>query len=131
MDPFPFSLKGFVESLHRLTERTSDDAFVVLQDKETDHFIQFGRGPDLVLDLPLTPLSESQTERAHAFFRNLGVQAPIEFDAPDIENNTTRKHKVLQYNFGTNVGAAAQAAIDLFFAVYGPISLSRFCTIQN
>ena len=132
MDPFPFTIEGFKESLYLLTERTDSNACVILADKESDNFVQFGRGPDLVLDLPLAALNAVQSQRAHKFFKDMGVEAPVEYKAPDLsDNDTVRKHQVFECNFGTDAKAASQTAIDLFYAVYGPIPLGRFRTVEQ
>jgi hypothetical protein len=114
-----FSIEAFAESLRRLTERNKEDAFVILEDRVSGKFVQFGRGTTIKIDLPLASLDEVETDRAADWFRNLGVESPGSFDAPDPrESGRLRSQASFEFDFGTDARRAAYSALDLFAAVY-------------
>ena len=113
------SFEAFAESLRRLTERNKEDAFVILEDRVSGKFVQFGRGTTIKIDLPLAALDEMETDRAADWFRNLGVESPRSFDAPDPrESGKLRSQASFEFDFGTDARRAAYSALDLFAAVY-------------
>lgn len=132
MIPIQFTMVEFVEFLNRLTARSNEDAFVVLEDADTKKFVQFGRGPTIKLDLPLAALSDVEADRASAFFRKLGVLAPRELSAPDpSQNNRLRRHATFEYDFGSDATLAATTSLELFAAVYGITPTPQFRLIEN
>jgi len=108
-----------VQTLRLLTKRTHETACVLLEDKATEKFIQFGRGPELILDLPLNCLTEQEKQRAREIFLTLGSNNTKNIEAPDVDGEPiTRNFEVLQHNFGGNADDAAIEAIRVFQHTY-------------
>src|SRR5688572_9095943 len=95
-----------VRALEALVGRTHETAYVLLEDRATEKFVQFGRGPELVLDLPLIGLSEVETVRARDAFAELGTSATRTIAAGDVDGESlTRIFQVLQRSFGSDAEA--------------------------
>lgn len=106
-------------ALSEMTQRTNENACVLLEDARTQKFIQFGRGPDLNLDLPTAGLSDNEATRAKKAFARLGVMQPRSVDAPDVDGEpTVRRFSVYECSFGGDAELAADAAIQVFTDVY-------------
>lgn len=107
------------QALCSLTKRTHETACVLLEDQATEKFVQFGRGPELLLDLPLNDLTESERERAREVFSALGTERSRKLEASDVEGEpVTRSFEVLQCTFGTDANDAATAALRVFQHTY-------------
>ncbi len=107
------------KALLSLTMRTHKTACVLLEDQSTERFVQFGRGPELLLDLPLNNLSESEKARAQEIFSALGAGQSRKLEAPDVNGKpVTRNFEVLQCAFGQDADKAAAAAIKVFQHTY-------------
>ncbi len=106
-------------ALHSLMKRTHETACVLLEDQATEKFIQFGRGPELILDLPVIGLSGNEEERAREAFLVHCSESSRILEAPDVDaESITRQFEVLQCPFGTSAESAAAAAIKVFNSTY-------------
>ena len=91
-----------------MQNRPGESDWVRLENPRTEKFVQFGRGPNICLDLPLTTLSESETKRALEIFRNHGISSA----------KADGEHEVLMLNFGSDTKTAAATAVVIFNHVY-------------
>ena len=106
-------------ALTELIGRTHETACVLLEDRATECFVQFGRGPVLLLDLPLVGLSDEEARRAREAFSDLGTDASRSLEAPDLHGeDLSRGFEVLQRSFGDDVDAALAAAREVFERTY-------------
>ena len=112
-------LPKLVAALERLMARTHDTACVLIEDVGTEKFIQFGRGPDLILDLPTGGLTADEHKRAASAFIQLGVDGTRDLEAPDVNGEPiTRAFSTYEYNFSDDSERAAQTAISVFRTTY-------------
>ena len=100
---------GLVTALQSLLKRTNDNSFVIIEDKATSHFVQFGGGGSFVIDLPLVALSDIEKGRAADVFGGLGVDAP-EGDPGGFQ--------FYQCDLGKDPEKAATTALRIFAEVY-------------
>jgi hypothetical protein len=96
--------------------RQSDDAFVIIEDRNSGRFVQFGHGPHLTLDLPAGSLRPDEIARATDQIRRWGgrlrpVRAPDASDAP-------REHATFEADFGTDATRASEAALTVFSDIF-------------
>src|SRR5262245_54677429 len=63
------------DALSSLLVRRNEDAFVIIEDRQSGKFVQFAGSACemLLLDLPSQPMSEPEFYRAVEFFRRRGI----------------------------------------------------------
>ncbi|MEL7168717.1 MAG: hypothetical protein AAGN64_05150 [Bacteroidota bacterium] len=110
--------RAILDALEALLLRDNDDAFVIIEDWPTGKFVQFGRGPSLVLDLPLASLEPDEIERAQTFFEARGYGEARHLIAFDSAAQIPRPHSTFELDFGTNALEAAKTAVDVFDQVF-------------
>ncbi len=119
--------RWLVEALQDLLRRHNDDAFVIIEDEKSGKFVQFGRGPTLILDLPVAALNAEETARAENAFRALGAEHPRSLVAPDpSEAGIPRPHVTFEYDFGVDSAGAARGALWVYDQVFGLEGASLF-----
>ena len=94
------------------------DSFVIIQEPRTQKYVQFGRGRALIMDMPFIGLTADEAERAAQFFGKLGVEYPLEYEAPETNTGRIQHSATYRYNFGHDASAATQAAVTFFETVY-------------
>ena len=110
-----------LRSLHLLCQRRHPSAYVFIEDRDEESFIQVGWRSGLLLDLPLGSLSETQTKRAREAFAQIGAHEAEKIEAPDHEDPTIlRPFEVLRADFGTDVNKAVAALQMIFQQTYQP-----------
>ena len=107
-------------ALTSLLTRENDDAFVIIQERQTQKFVQFtgSKTDSLMLDLPSQTLSELEFRKAAQLFEQMGVagtESPV-FDEPG--------GRVVgeQFTFNKVCNSATEAANlvqKIFTIVYG------------
>jgi hypothetical protein len=106
------------EALVALYRRGVEDSFVVIEDPRSKKFVQFGPGRRLVMDVPCVGLTGDEADRASEFFRQLGVDYPREYHAPDKKAGRTHHGASFAHDFGNDARTAARAAVAFFETVY-------------
>lgn len=98
------------DALHRLMQRTNDDAFLVIEEPSSSKFVQFvGDAHGVIVDMPLVNLTPAELQRAEALFAaRPGLQRAK--DSNGIES--------LQLDFAADVQLATQFTFDIFAQVY-------------
>jgi hypothetical protein len=109
--------RQLANALEMHSRRASDDGYVMLLGRDEDHFVQFGMGPSLVLDLPLVGLSKRREQIALRILAASGARV-LRTEHSDADRTTT--FEVLERDFGQDATAAARQAIALFDALYAP-----------
>jgi hypothetical protein len=94
-------------ALEALARRSSDDAFVIFEQKRSGKFVQFAGGGNLLLDLPLEALSGVEQSRARALFSARGV-TPTEVG----------DHTTLQLDLEADVERATEMTLLVFREVF-------------
>lgn len=107
------------EALQVLLERGGDDSYVIIEEPQSEKFVQFGKGACLCMDVPCGSLSAEEADRASRFFKNLGEECPREYDAPNPKTKKIKHGATFSHDFGHDAEAATQAAITFFAEVYG------------
>ena len=107
-------------ALEALSQRSNDDAFVILLDLRTERFVQFsgGAGRELLLDLPSQTLDRDETLRAAVYFRELGLELEDYevYDRPG--GRVVGRQRSFQRELGKDVEAATEMALQIFQRVY-------------
>ena len=126
------NLTKITHALSALQTRANDDAFVVIQHRATQKFVQFAiaEPKKLWLDLPAQTLSEVEFYRAVDFFRKRGITGEeyAVFDRPDGEVAGT------QFTFNMSFSSAIEAsttASKILSEVYGFLSDCELEIIEN
>lgn len=118
----PLNMKSIEKLLQQaLTDllfRGGPDSFVLIEALPSGKFVQFGRGPVLILDLPLAALEDEEAQRAAAFFADLGEEFPREYEAPHPETGKMQFGATYDHDFQGDVLAATRAALEVFRKVY-------------
>jgi hypothetical protein len=118
------AIKTALESL--LVQPDDACAFVIVEDAESEKFIQFMGSIErpLALDLPAQTLSESEFYRAVEFFRRRGVCGQ-EYDLLD----TTGSRRVAeQFTFQKEL-QSVEKAIELVLEVFEKVYLRPGCEL--
>ena len=106
------------EALIALRHRGVDDSSVLIEEKRSGKYVQFGTGRKLIMDVPCVGLSHQEADRASEFFRQLGENYPREYHAPDPQTGKTHHGATFTHDFGKDARGAAQATISFFGNVY-------------
>lgn len=106
------------EALVALRHRGAKDSFVLIEEPQSQKFVQFGKGRLLCLDVPCVALAGAEADRASRFFNELGEQYPTEYHDPDPQTGQTHHGATFRHDFGQDARAAAKAAIAFFVDVY-------------
>lgn len=108
--------KALVEMLTRVGK---EDAFVVVEDKTTAQFIQYGCDEQgLFIDIPLLKRTDDEKERLAAVFRSIGIMQPVVNSSTDV---TTRKPVMIrsyQAGFARDARKAATFGFRVFREAY-------------
>lgn len=117
------NLKRITNALLALTQRYSEDGFVIFEEKTTRKYVQFaGAGnEDLLLDLPYQTLSPAEVEKAKQLFEELGKSEPEKYALYTDKSLevTAGIQTSFQINFGRDIEQAAMIALMIFERVYG------------
>jgi hypothetical protein len=109
-DPEREFIRGFDEiheNLVSLRLYGSEESFVIIEAAGRNKFVQFGRGPVLMMDVPFAELTADEKVRARSFFTALGEPSAGAKDIP-----------VFEHDFGDGALAAAEATVSLFQTVF-------------
>lgn len=105
--------------LAALQKRTNDDAFLVIEDRMTKKFVQFGGGGggDCWVDVPSQTISEAEYPRAISQFRKYDTAGEMRLDLDRL--GPARPRKEFQLNLTIpSLDRAAQFVVEFFRAVY-------------
>jgi hypothetical protein len=102
-----------------LLRHGADGSFVVIEERQSRKFVQFGKGRCLGMDVPLVNLSTEEADHAFRFFEELGEKYPREYHAPDPKSGKVRHGASFKHDFGDDAQSAARAAWSFFQDVYG------------
>lgn len=105
------------DALRNLLNRTERGAFVIFADAHSGNFIQcFGsKGEPLVLNLPISDLSDDEKRRALQLFGARDERAASEED----DDDETGGDESFSVNLGRDPSRAAELALATFSRVYG------------
>jgi hypothetical protein len=107
------------EALVALLDHHSESGSVVLvEEPQSQKFVQFGPGWTLEMDVPHVALNDEEADRAYAFFAKLGKDFLKEYDAPDPKTKKVRHGATFNHDFHQDARAAARAAALFFEEVY-------------
>jgi hypothetical protein len=105
------------KALVAMLERQADDKFVIFEVSHTRKFAQFAGSSreGLFFDLPRQALDDAEWQRATALFQELGIAEEI-YDIP--AGNVAHRQRSFQKDFGRDVDAATNVALQVFQRVY-------------
>jgi hypothetical protein len=106
------------EALVALRHRGVDDSSVLIEERASGKYVQFGTGRKLVMDVPCIGLTSREADRASEFFRDLGENYPREYHAPDPQTRKTHHGATFSHDFGNDARGAAKATVSFFEKVY-------------
>ncbi len=102
-----------------LARADKEDAFVVIEDKKTTQFIQYGCDKEgLFIDIPLLKRADDEKQRITEVFHSIGVDQPMMITSKDV---TTRKPVIIrsyQAAFAHDAKKATQFGFRLFREAY-------------
>lgn len=90
--------------------------FVVLDEPQSGHFIQYAWWGGVTVDLPLAALDAEQQARAAQEFERFGAGTPILERGPD--GSESESTKTFQHDFGRDTAAAARFGCEALRRVY-------------
>lgn len=95
------------------------DRFIIIEHPATGKFVQFEfDAGDLVIDLPVVALSETEQQRASVVFASVGVDGPTQYEYSNEESGPTLTITTWRRAFGTDARAAAGLAERIVREVY-------------
>lgn len=102
--------EAVADALKNLLNRTESDAFVIFVDAQTGNFIQFlgSKSRPLVLELPLSALSEEEVDRVSTFFASKGVE--------DVRG---------EESFSVTLGRDPARATELVLGIFADVYMSK------
>ncbi len=104
-------------ALDTLLHQGAEDSFVVIEERLSRKFVQFGKGRRLGMDVPLVNLTSEEANHAFRFFEKLGEECPREYNAPD-QSGKVHHGATFHHDFGEDAHAATMAALSFFHGVY-------------
>ncbi len=108
------------DALVALTGRCEKHSYVIIIEEDSGKFVQFGRGPDLVIDVPCIALTGGEVENASQFFESLGEEYyPNKRYERDEKTGKVTYMLIFNHNFGRDARAASQTAMECFRIIYG------------
>ncbi|MHC4180737.1 MAG: TY-Chap domain-containing protein [Planctomycetota bacterium] len=120
-------------ALADLLNRSSDDAFVIIEEKRTGKFVQFAGSTDgpLLLDLPTQTLTQAEQDRAQELFVSLGTPGLEKWAVTDHTGAPAGTQAGFQMEFGRDPDAAAAVAMRVFHEVYRFPDVVELVITQN
>lgn len=91
---------------------------VLIEEPQSEKFIQFGPGSTLEIDVPHITLSDEEADGAYRFFQKLSDEYLMEYDAPDPIERVVRHGATFNHDFGRDAKLATKTAIALFQQVF-------------
>jgi len=82
------------------------------------------------MDVPCVSLTADESERATAFFRELGGVDLREYDAPNLGTGKVQHGATFRFDFGDDAASAARAAI-LYFARVTSVPINSVFSITE
>jgi hypothetical protein len=107
------------DALVALLHRGEEDSFVLIEEPQSEKFVQVGKGRCLGMDVPCVALTNLEAERASKFFHALGEECPREYNAPNPKTGRRQPGAAFYHDFGNDAKGAAKAALAFFVEVYG------------
>ncbi len=108
-------------ALRRLRSRTNEDAFLIIEEKKTNKFVQFAKDNEnnLIFDLPDQTLTLAEQARGRMLLRsyNIVYEEWEVLDKPDGKVVGTQK------GFNKNLGKDLDAITEITYAVFTKIYL--------
>jgi hypothetical protein len=98
--------------------RNENGSVVIVEEPQSEKFVQFGHGSSLEMDVPHVVLNKEESDRAHDFYAKLGDNYLKEYHAPDPRTGKVRHGATFNYDFGQDARAAAKAGAAFFREVY-------------